>query len=158
MVTANGSFETSLGFPSQTVPYGRTRRHLTENEIELMTDTGIGWKNKTHVGPNHWDAVVGENVIGSHQNDSTDLNSFEVVSEDKDMLESLNWHLRAQRLTLPFSLSKIYILLTLLTIVSLRKIYTDPLCVKMKKGLVMDDPKQTVMDTSFGFPVKTSYI
>ncbi|KAG1886299.1 hypothetical protein F4604DRAFT_1918029 [Suillus subluteus] len=44
--------------------------------------------------------------------------------------------------------AKIHVPLTLLTLASLRKIHLDPSCVKMKKGLVLDDPKKSVMDTS----------
>ncbi|KIK48497.1 hypothetical protein CY34DRAFT_29053, partial [Suillus luteus UH-Slu-Lm8-n1] len=54
--------------------------------------------------------------------------------------------------------SKVHIPLTLLTTASIRKIHTDPSCVKMKKGLVMDDPKRSIMDTSSGFPVETSLL
>jgi hypothetical protein len=54
--------------------------------------------------------------------------------------------------------SKVHIPLTLLTTASIRRIHTDPSCVKMKKGLVMDDPKRSIMDTSFGFPVETSLL
>lgn len=51
--------------------------------------------------------------------------------------------------------AKIHVPLTLLTLAALRKIHLDPSCVKMKKGLVLDDPKKSVMDTST-FPVETS--
>lgn len=54
--------------------------------------------------------------------------------------------------------SKVHIPLTLLTTASIRRIHTDPSCVKMKKGLVMDDPKRSIMDTSSGFPVETSLL
>ncbi|KAG1888467.1 uncharacterized protein F5891DRAFT_182174 [Suillus fuscotomentosus] len=52
--------------------------------------------------------------------------------------------------------SKVHIPLTLLTLSSLRKIHEDPASVKMKKGLVTDDPKLFVMDTSSGFPPESS--
>lgn len=52
--------------------------------------------------------------------------------------------------------AKIHVPLTLLTTASLRRIHADPSCIKMKKGLVMDDPKRSVMDTASGFPVETS--
>ncbi|KAG1752277.1 hypothetical protein EDD22DRAFT_957640 [Suillus occidentalis] len=54
--------------------------------------------------------------------------------------------------------SKVHILLTLLTTASIRRIHTDPSCVKMKKRLVMDDPKRSIMDTSFRFPIETSLL
>jgi hypothetical protein len=54
--------------------------------------------------------------------------------------------------------SKVHIPLTLLTTASLRKIHTDPSCVKMKKGLVMEDPKRSIMDTSSGFPAENTLL
>ncbi|KAG1724468.1 hypothetical protein EDB19DRAFT_1915514 [Suillus lakei] len=54
--------------------------------------------------------------------------------------------------------SKIHVPLMLLTTASLRRIHADPSCMKMKKGLVMDDPKRTVMDMSVGFPVEMSLL
>lgn len=54
--------------------------------------------------------------------------------------------------------SKVHIPLTLLTTAAIRRIHTDPSCVKMKKGLVMDDPKRSIMDTSSGFPIETSLL
>lgn len=54
--------------------------------------------------------------------------------------------------------SKVHIPLTLLTTMSLRKIHTDPSCVKMRKGLIMDDPKRSIMDTASGFPIETSLL
>ncbi|KAG2096756.1 uncharacterized protein F5147DRAFT_778261 [Suillus discolor] len=51
--------------------------------------------------------------------------------------------------------AKIHVPLTLLTLASLRKIHLDPSCVKMKKGLVLDNPKMSVMDTST-FPAEST--
>ncbi|KAG1876017.1 hypothetical protein C8R48DRAFT_768863 [Suillus tomentosus] len=51
--------------------------------------------------------------------------------------------------------AKIHVPLTLLTLASLRKIHLDPSCVKMKKGLVLDDPKMSVMDT-LTFPTEST--
>lgn len=48
--------------------------------------------------------------------------------------------------------AKVHIPLTLLTNAALRKMHEDPSCVKLKKGLVLNDPKMIVMDTSNGFP------
>jgi hypothetical protein len=52
--------------------------------------------------------------------------------------------------------SKVHIPLTLLTLSSLHKIHEDSACVKMKKGLVMNDPKLFVMDPSSSFPLESS--
>jgi len=52
--------------------------------------------------------------------------------------------------------SKVHIPLTLLTLSSLCKIHEDLACVKMKKGLVTDDPKLFVMDTLSRFPPESS--
>jgi hypothetical protein len=52
--------------------------------------------------------------------------------------------------------SKVHIPLTLLTLLSLCKIHEDPACIKMKKGLVMNNPKLFIMDTSSGFPPELS--
>lgn len=60
------------------------------------------------------------------------------------------------RVLLNLARSKVHIPLTLLTLSSLRKIHEDPASVKMKKGLVTDDPKLFVMDTSSGFPPESS--
>jgi hypothetical protein len=51
--------------------------------------------------------------------------------------------------------AKIHIPLTLLTLASLRKIHLDPSCIKMKKGLILEDPKMSVMDTST-FPAEST--
>jgi hypothetical protein len=56
------------------------------------------------------------------------------------------------RVLLNLAKSKVHIPPTLLTLSSLRKIHEDLACVKMKKGLVTDDPKLFVMDTSSRFP------
>ncbi|KAG0707159.1 hypothetical protein DFH29DRAFT_995217 [Suillus ampliporus] len=50
--------------------------------------------------------------------------------------------------------AKVHVPLMLLTNTSLHKIHEDPSCVKLKKGLVLEDPKLCVMDTSNGFPPK----
>jgi hypothetical protein len=60
------------------------------------------------------------------------------------------------RVLLNLARAKVHIPLTLLTLASLRKIHEDPACVKMKKGLVTNDPKLFVMDTSSGFPPESS--
>jgi len=60
------------------------------------------------------------------------------------------------RVLLNLAKSKVHIPLMLLTLSSLRKIHEDPASVKMKKGLVTDDPKLFVMDTSSGFPPESS--
>ncbi|KAG2336519.1 hypothetical protein BDR05DRAFT_1005772, partial [Suillus weaverae] len=52
--------------------------------------------------------------------------------------------------------AKVHVPLTLLTNVSLCRIHEDPSCVKLKKGLVLEDPKLCVMDTSNGFPPKAT--
>lgn len=52
--------------------------------------------------------------------------------------------------------AKVHIPLTLLTNVALRKMHEDPGCVKLKKGLVLNDPKMIVMDTSVGFPLEST--
>ncbi|KAG1855977.1 hypothetical protein F4604DRAFT_1932124 [Suillus subluteus] len=55
--------------------------------------------------------------------------------------------------------AKIHIPLTVLTPSALRKIHQDPSCIKMMKGLVLDDPKLSVMDAaSSGFPLETSLL
>ncbi|KAG2337081.1 hypothetical protein BDR05DRAFT_952888 [Suillus weaverae] len=48
--------------------------------------------------------------------------------------------------------AKVHVPLTLLMNTSLRRIHEDPSCVKLKKGLVLEDPKLCIMDTSNGFP------
>ncbi|KAG1812023.1 hypothetical protein EV424DRAFT_1542243 [Suillus variegatus] len=53
--------------------------------------------------------------------------------------------------------AKIHVPLTVLTPMALWKIHQDPSCIKMTKGLVLDDPKLSVMDaTSSGFPPESS--
>ncbi|KAG2347930.1 hypothetical protein BDR05DRAFT_996259 [Suillus weaverae] len=53
--------------------------------------------------------------------------------------------------------AKIHIPLTLLTYESIKKIHNDPSSVKLCKGLVLDDPKHSVLDTS-GFPPESSML
>ncbi|KAG1744211.1 hypothetical protein EDB19DRAFT_1827099 [Suillus lakei] len=52
--------------------------------------------------------------------------------------------------------AKVHIPLTLLMNTALRKMHEDPSCIKLKKGLVLSDPKMMVMDTSSGFPPETT--
>ncbi|KAG1728441.1 hypothetical protein EDB19DRAFT_2027980 [Suillus lakei] len=53
--------------------------------------------------------------------------------------------------------AKIHVPLTILTPSALRRIHQEPSCIKMTKGLVLDDPKQIVMDpASSGFPPESS--
>ncbi|OAX30742.1 hypothetical protein K503DRAFT_806797 [Rhizopogon vinicolor AM-OR11-026] len=51
--------------------------------------------------------------------------------------------------------AKMHVPLTLLTHSAMDKIHTDPSCIKIKKGLILDDPKRAVLDAS-GFPPETS--
>ncbi|KAG1722282.1 uncharacterized protein EDB91DRAFT_1088190 [Suillus paluster] len=52
--------------------------------------------------------------------------------------------------------AKLHVPLTLLTSDTLWRIHANPSSIKMKKGLVLSDPKLVVMDASAGFPVETS--
>lgn len=51
--------------------------------------------------------------------------------------------------------SHIHVPLTLLTQSAFECIHTDPLCVKMHKGMILDDPRKLVLDAS-GFPLETT--
>jgi hypothetical protein len=44
--------------------------------------------------------------------------------------------------------AKMHVPLTLLTAEAMERIHTDPSCVKMKKGILLDDPKRLIMDSS----------
>jgi hypothetical protein len=51
--------------------------------------------------------------------------------------------------------SGLHVPLTLLTAATIERIHTDPSCISMKKGLVLDDLKKSVLDTS-KFPSETT--
>jgi len=58
------------------------------------------------------------------------------------------------RVIINLAKAKIHVPLTLLTPSAIQKIHTEPSSIKLRKGLVLDDPKQSVLDTS-GFPSET---
>jgi hypothetical protein len=59
------------------------------------------------------------------------------------------------RVIINLAKARIHVPLTLLTPSAIQKIHTDPSSVKLRKGLVLDDPKQSVLDTA-GFPSETN--
>ncbi|KAG1749261.1 hypothetical protein EDB19DRAFT_1904774 [Suillus lakei] len=52
--------------------------------------------------------------------------------------------------------ARVHIPLTLLMNAALWKMHKDLLCIKLKKGLVLNDLKMIIMDTSIGFPPEMS--
>lgn len=59
------------------------------------------------------------------------------------------------RVIIDLAKSHIHVPLTLLTPSAFEKIHTDPSCIKMRKGMILDDPKKLVLDAS-GFPAETT--
>ncbi|KAG1829552.1 hypothetical protein F4604DRAFT_2029613 [Suillus subluteus] len=59
------------------------------------------------------------------------------------------------RVIIDLAKSHIHVPLTLLTPLAFEKIHTDPSCIKMRKGMILDDPKKLVLDAS-GFPAETT--
>ncbi|KIK37287.1 hypothetical protein CY34DRAFT_43692, partial [Suillus luteus UH-Slu-Lm8-n1] len=59
------------------------------------------------------------------------------------------------RVIIDLAKSHIHVPLTLLTPSAFERIHTDPSCIKMRKGMILDDPKRSVLDAS-GFPAETT--
>ncbi|KAG1717926.1 uncharacterized protein EDB91DRAFT_1090456 [Suillus paluster] len=71
------------------------------------------------------------------------------------MVSSINNIFEIPRVIINLADSKLHVPLMLLTAKVMEKIHNDPSCIIMKKGLVTDNPKKSVMDTS-GFPPESS--
>jgi hypothetical protein len=59
------------------------------------------------------------------------------------------------QVVISLAVSGLHVPLTLLTASTIEKIHTDPSCITMKKGLVLDDLKKSVLDTS-NFPAEST--
>jgi hypothetical protein len=77
------------------------------------------------------------------------------TDDDVKMVTSIDDVYEIPRVIINLALAKMHMPLTLLTAEAMERIHTDPSCVKMKKGIVLDDPKRSIMDAS-SFPPETS--
>jgi len=75
--------------------------------------------------------------------------------DDVKMVTSIDDVYEIPRVIINLALAKMHVPLTLLTAEAMERIHTDPSCVKMKKGIVLDDPKRSIMDAS-SFPPEMS--
>ncbi|KAG1836804.1 hypothetical protein DFJ58DRAFT_734749 [Suillus subalutaceus] len=88
---------------------------------------------------------------------SSSTSADTLVFKDADMVitKTADTGTKIPRPILNLAKAKIHVPLTLLTLAALQQIHLNPTCVKMKKGLILDDPKKSVMDTSI-FPAEST--
>ncbi|KAG1720470.1 hypothetical protein EDB19DRAFT_1964631 [Suillus lakei] len=147
---------------------------LSSTEEELRVASSLVQHSRRRADLNDNSAVVKENLMHADHNlkranQRLDENYIEDVSEDKAFLDEFADQTVKSSVPhyiidtvdyigslTPTTKAQVHIPLTLLTLTSLQRIHEDPGCVKMKKGLVSDDPKLFVMDTSASFPPETS--
>jgi hypothetical protein len=88
-------------------------------------------------------------------NNATATPALAYTDDDVKMVSSIDDVYEIPRVIINLALAKMHVPLTLLTAEAMERIHTDPSCVKMKKGIVLDDPKRSIMDSS-SFPPETS--
>ncbi|KAG1750608.1 uncharacterized protein EDB91DRAFT_698514 [Suillus paluster] len=77
------------------------------------------------------------------------------MDDDVVMVSSIDDVYEIPRVVINLALARMHVPLTLLTAEAIEWIHTDPSSFRMKKGIVSDDPKKSVMDPST-FPPETS--
>ncbi|KAG2053926.1 hypothetical protein BDR06DRAFT_971998 [Suillus hirtellus] len=136
-------------------PTGKSGQ-MTENEAACLTR----FISQT----NDHEVVVEENLWCFERNLvkaqlQEDPNYIEVLLDDEDLLEEPMVEddkgcglFEIPRPLLNLAKAKVHILLTLLMNAALWKMHEDPSCIKLKKGLVLNNPKIIIMDMTSGFP------
>lgn len=97
-------------------------------------------------------------AVDEPSSSSTTINDpYTFTKSNTKVASSLESTYEIPRPILNLAKAKIHVPLTVLTPSALRRIHQEPSCIKMMKGLVLDDPKMSVMDAaSSGFPPETS--
>ncbi|KAG2128962.1 uncharacterized protein EDB93DRAFT_1256467 [Suillus bovinus] len=135
-------------------------RDMIDDEVDDLANT-LGQIQKV-IDFNGWEAITAENLRCSECNllraqQRADPDFVEVPDNDESYLE--------EPITPPVtpvstsSLAKRLAKAYVLTLLALHKIHQDLSCIKMTKGLVLDHPKLSIMDTlSSGFLPETNLL
>ncbi|KAG1747007.1 hypothetical protein EDD22DRAFT_958267 [Suillus occidentalis] len=75
--------------------------------------------------------------------------------DDVKLFSSFDEAFEIPRVIIDLAKSHIHVPLTLLTPSAFERIHMDPSCIKMRKGMILDDPKRSVLDAA-GFPAETT--
>lgn len=131
----------------------------------LFTQTALGWKMMKAVTflktltpmRKIVEKLAGEDTrtSGQEQPSADLLSSVEAkvfTSTNTILAQGMEDLLEIPQPLLNLARAKVYIPLTLLTNAALWRMHEDPSCIKLKKGLILNDPKMIVMDTSSGLP------